>query len=262
MIRDCKLLLLVVFSLASTHAGAWGGPGHALIGELAERKLSPQAKAEVRRLLVDEPTPSLAAVASWADAIREDPGWRWTTPMHWVTFSDDRCTQVLPAACRDGLCVDRAIQRYRDDLANRELSRAQRAQALKFVVHFVGDAHQPMHASYRNDQGGNDFQISIDGIGTNLHSVWDRRVLGIEWVDLESAAQRLQRASGRKPSLSPRGWSSESCRLIDALDLYPTRPGRLPAGYLEQMRPHAERRIQQSAERLAAILEDALAPDR
>ncbi len=231
-----------------------------MIGELAERKLSPQALAEVRRLLIDEPTPTLAAVANWADAIREEPSWAWATPMHWVTFADARCSEVSPAACKNGMCVDRAIQRYRDDLANHELSQAQRAQALKFVVHFVGDAHQPMHASYRNDQGGNEFQISFDGTGTNLHAVWDRRVLGIEWADVESAANRLQRTSSHKPSLNTRRWSSESCRLIDGLSLYPTRPGRLPAGYLDTMRPHAERRIQQAADRLAAMLEDALAP--
>ncbi len=258
MTRRCVLPVLFICLLSPALASAWGGPGHALIGELAERKLSPQALAEVRRLLIDEPTPTLSAVSNWADAIRQEQAWKWTLPMHWVTFADARCSEVLPSACKNGLCVDRAIQRYRSELADRQLSRAQRAEALKFVVHFVGDAHQPMHASYRNDQGGNEFQISIDGTGSNLHAVWDRRVPGVEWTDVASAADRLQQPGNGKPSLSPRRWSTESCRLIDALALYPARPGRLPDGYLEQMRPHAERRLQQAAERLAAMLEDAL----
>ncbi|MGQ0801482.1 MAG: S1/P1 nuclease [Pseudomarimonas sp.] len=260
MIRNCTLFLLIACLLASSHALGWGGPGHAVIGNLAERQLSPAALAEVRRLLIDEPKPTLAAVANWADGIREDPAWQWTIPMHWVTFADSRCREVLPAACKQGLCVDRAVQRFRDDLANRELSRAQRAQALKFVVHFVGDVHQPLHASYRSDQGGNDFQISIDGTGTNLHAVWDRRVLGIEWTDVDSATERLQLTGRHRATGNPRSWSRESCQLVDALSLYPAKPGRLPKDYLLRMRPHAEQRIQQAAARLAALLEEALVP--
>jgi hypothetical protein len=255
--------LLALLTLAPSPVAAWGRDGHALIAELAERRLSAEALADVRQLLIDEPDAGLAAVASWADAVREQDGWRWTAPLHYVNHADASCARAAPRGCERGLCLPQAIERYRDQLADASLSRRQRAEALKFVVHFVGDVHQPLHTGYRPDRGGNLFQINIDGEGSNLHSVWDGRVLQLRRGGFRADADRLQSdLPDTDTGGTPWQWASASCRMIDAHALYPARPGRLPQGYLENMKPLAEAQVQLAAARLAAMLEDALTAAR
>src|SRR5690606_5820756 len=91
---------------------------------------------------------------------------------------------VEPSVCPNGDCVAGAIAAQQAILADRSRPDAERAQALKFIVHFVGDAHQPMHAGFGDDRGGNSYQIQLrartardGGEGTNLHRVWDYHVL-------------------------------------------------------------------------------------
>lgn len=242
-------------------AHAWGVRVHALIGELAERQLSQPARAEVRRLLVDQPEPTLAAIAAWPDSARDEEGWAWTAPMHYVKFSDARCSEVLPGDCVDGLCVQGAVERYRADLADRRLSRAQRAEALSFLVHFVADAHQPLHAGYRDDRGGNDFPVELGGETLNLHRVWDARLVDIPDGALASVADRIALEVAPPTDLpSAEAIARESCALADAIGLYPPSTGPLPADYVARHRPTAEAQIALAASRLAAMIEAALAP--
>ncbi len=255
--------LLVLLLITPAAALGWGRDGHSLIGLLAERQLSPATLSAVQQLLVDEANPTLAGIASWPDAIRGEEGWRWTAPMHYVNFADASCLEEKAGGCADRMCVFGAIERYREDLADSRLSRAQRVEALKFLVHFVGDAHQPLHAGYRPDQGGNLFQINIDGVGTNLHAVWDSRVLPLDSGGLAATADRLAaQPTSSAPGTTPQQWAGESCRLTDDLDLYPARPGTLPTGYLQRMRPYAEVRVKLAAMRLAQLLEEAFAERR
>ncbi len=258
MLVRCLALVLLAFPFATQ---AWGVRVHALIGELAERQLSEPARAELRRLLVDQPEPTLAAIAAWPDTARDEEGWAWTAPMHYVKFSDARCSEVLPGDCVGGLCVQGAVERYRADLADRRLSRAQRAEALSFLVHFVADAHQPLHAGYREDRGGNDFPVELDGEPLNLHRVWDARLVDIPDGALHSVADRIAPAVVTPTDLpSADAIARESCALADAIDLYPPATGPLPEDYVARHRPTAEAQIALAAARLAAMIEAALAP--
>ncbi len=254
----CLAIVLLAFPLA---ASAWGVRVHALIGELAERQLSEAARAEVRRLLVDQSEPTLAAIAAWPDTARDEDGWAWTAPMHYVKFTDARCRDVLPEDCAGGLCVQGAVERYRADLSDRRLSRAQRAEALSFLVHFVADAHQPLHAGYRDDRGGNDFPVVLAGEALNLHRVWDARLVDIPDGAATAVADRLAPAVAPPTDLpSAEAIARESCARADAIGLYPPSTGPLPADYVARHRPTAEAQIALAASRLAAMIEVALAP--
>lgn len=169
-----------------------------------------------------------------------------------------------------------AIERQRAILADRKQPLAARRDALKFVVHLVGDVHQPVHASNRTDKGGNTYQISlrtdlapeayarnkyVDGVmGTNLHSVWDYYILGSQKLKLSPYADRLD-ALPWPPAVAPttdaEAWAGESCRLIDSHGLYP-QGHRLDAAYLDAQRPLAEQRVRQAAYRLASMLNATL----
>lgn len=253
-----RLLPMLALSsvLACSPALSWGPDGHRIVGELAERRLSEAALAHIAELLHEEADPSLAGVSIWADEIRRLPEWQYTQPWHYVNLPDLNCALDRPRDCRDGDCVFGAIERQREILANADAARADRVHALKFLVHFVGDVHQPMHAGLRSDRGGNSYQINIDGEGMNLHRVWDSVILdrrGLRWQDYADVLEGGAVCAG----VQPEQWAMESCRLIGEHTLYPSGH-TIDDSYLLQHQALAEQRLKQAAIRLAALLEDAL----
>ena len=274
------LLLSAVLLATIPPARAWSALGHRLVGAIAERHLSPAAEAGVRELLAGEPDPSLSGVAYWADALRNEdpPRFKATSRWHYINAQGGGCGFDEVRDCPGGDCVVAQIERQRAILADRTLPREARRDALKFLVHLVGDAHQPMHAGDRTDAGGNGYQISlatalepeayarnkyVDGVmGTNLHSVWDYYILGARGLSLPQYTQALDALpwppADESPRFAPMGWAKESCRLIEARQLYP-EGHKLDDAYLDAMRPLAEQRIRQAAWRLASLLDDAFA---
>lgn len=255
---------LGIAALLPAPVAAWGFDGHRIVGMLAESELSPAARAEVQRLLAGEPDPSLAGVSTWADTLRDDPAWRHTGRWHWVNLPrTDPCTYMAARDCPDGDCVVGAIAAQRAILADRSRSDAKRRDALKFLTHFVGDVHQPFHAGFGFDRGGNQTQLRLDREGWNLHSLWDSAM--VKHAGLEPAAYARQLRGG--PALPTDGtsalarpeerWALESCQAIHDNGLYPARR-TVGSGYLEQHRPLAETRLRQAGTRLAALLETAL----
>lgn len=271
-------LLILVFS---PPALAWSKLGHRLVGELAGRHLDPTAQAEVRVLLAGEPDPTLAGVAYWADALRDEdpPRFKATSPWHYVNAKGGGCDFQMARDCTGGDCVIDAIETQRAILADRARPREARRDALKFLVHLVGDAHQPMHAGDRDDRGGNQFQISlrtaikpeayardkyIGGVmGTNLHSVWDYYVLAERGLNLAQYADVLDALpwppmpSSDMPLSPPAAWAAESCRLIEARQIYPQQH-KMDRSYTDAMRPLAEQRVRQAAWRLSVLLNETL----
>lgn len=245
------------------HAGCVGvGPrGHRIVAELAEAQLTPQARAAVQKLLALRRARHLDDVANWADNLRDtDPDlFRRTKRLHFVNFHSRDCIYDPPRDCRNGECAVAAIDKYSAILANRANPPAERAEALAFVVHFVGDIHQPLHADYRHDAGGNDFQVRWRGRGTNLHHVWDSLMLdsthlsAAQFTD-KLAAQHTRIATGGTPAQ----WAEESCRIDRDDGVYPSSR-RIDAAYVDRELPIAEQRLRQAGARLAALLNRDLA---
>jgi hypothetical protein len=274
--RSSLTFAALIAACGAAPANAWGLLGHQLVGALAQQRLTPAAAAEVRTLLRDEPQPTLAGVAMWADNLRAtDPErFKATARWHYVNLSGGACRLDAARDCPDGECVVGAIETQRRLLMDRSQPFEVRRDALKFVVHLVGDAHQPMHAGDRPDRGGNDFRIVLrtdippeeyardryrDGVmDTNLHSVWDYYVLASAHLDLDAYARRLAQPArsswGRQKT--PLKWAMESC--AESAGLYPATH-ELDVKYLDAMRPRAERRVVIAARRLARLLNAALA---
>ena len=259
--RSVLCLCLLAFC-APLHA--WSAFGHRLVGELAERQLSETARAQIADLLRDEADPSLAAIAFWADEFRDLPEGEATGPLHYVRIHDADCHYMPERDCANGECVVGAIQRFARELADTRLPRQRRTDALKFLVHFIGDVHQPLHAGNRSDRGGNDFQINLSGKGSNLHRVWDGSLLDSAKLDLGRYTDMLdrRRIEGATATLgdAPQ-WAVESCSLIASESIYPDRPGTLDPSYLVRLRPLAEARVILASQRLAAALERTLGAD-
>src|SRR3954452_20124656 len=145
-----RLPVLIVLSLASACFG-WGGIGHQAVAIIAEDHLTPAARAGIREL-IGEANISDAEICSWADQIRREQ--RRTAPWHYVDIPTDAPSFDRTRDGRDGNNVIDAIDKSAKVLRVRSASKEDRATALKWVVHLVGDVHQPLHCAERNNDAG------------------------------------------------------------------------------------------------------------
>ncbi|MBV8603080.1 MAG: S1/P1 nuclease [Pelomonas sp.] len=241
-------------ALVPSLALAWGADGHRLVAEESQQLLAPAARAEVDRLLALEPGATLMSISTWADETRA-PG---TAAWHYVNLPrDGNCTYSAPRDCADGACVVGAIEHEEAVLASKAPD-AERLVALKYVVHFVGDVDQPLHAGYADDKGGNTYQVQFDGRGTNLHSVWDSGLIrtwpgGLDALRAAVAAKLVKDGD----AATPEQWAEESCRIVAAPGFYPSGHV-LDAAYVERMDPVVVDRLAAGARRLAAVLNTTL----
>jgi hypothetical protein len=258
-------------SLLPSPALAWGKTGHRVVAAIADTQLSGLARAHVREILGG--AESLDEAANWPDEMRSAPGQFWqktATPWHYVTLNGITYDHAPPEG--DAL---QALGHFRDVLRDPSASLADKQLALRFVVHLVGDLHQPLHAGKCCDKGGNDVKVTWFGKPTNLHAVWDSAIVDDEQLSFTEMAAKLERHISNQDVLNwwdinPRDWISESAELRDTV--YPTpapkpakgkrKKGRgaavpeLSFDYVYKFTPVMERRLSQAGVRLAAYLND------
>ena len=165
---------------------AWGVDGHAIVADIAERLLSETTRRKALLIVKNE---SLPAIADWADEYRHSPEGHWTAHLHFADLPDRVCLFEPTRDCVSSECVYGAIMNYTSRLQSE-----QGAMDLKFLVHLVGDAHQPLHAGFTGDRGGNEVHVTAEFHGkagemedtiaaagnhqqVNLHAVWDEILL-------------------------------------------------------------------------------------
>lgn len=268
------LRVLALLALLPTPLYAWGPKGHSIIAELAERGLSPNVAAQVRELNFSSP---LRDIASLADDWRaqETRGERQgnTGALHYSNIPNES-TFDRARDCKDDNCVVAAIEKYAAILKDKTQPKEKRREALVFVVHFVGDIHQPMHSAggmIRNEQtgqmemdrGGNLVKVRYLGVETNLHSVWDSMV--IEWGpdSVEGYVDHLLRFELRGRPVTelqngnPTDWINES-HYASVNDSYDIGNGRLGAAYAQRNIGVVYERLLRGGLRLRRLLEDSL----
>lgn len=254
--------LCVAVLLPSTSMG-WGPEGHIVVAKIAAARLSPSAKTGVRQLLGRH---TLESVANYADQIR--PKRPATAQWHFVDIPKDATDYDANRDCAAtprGDCVIAELARAQNDLKNRTLTKAQRAEALKFIVHFVGDLHQPLHCADNGDRGGNDVKVKFLGKASNLHRVWDSDIINeahlaaADYADeLDSWLDSQDTATAEKGTIS--AWALESHQLAkdDAYNI-PT-DGEIDSVYVDANQPVIDQQLAFAGLRLAAILNAAFAP--
>ena len=235
-------------------AHAWGTDAHRVVAALAQQQLTPSARAEVDRLLALEPGATLQSVATWADESRSPTTAAW----HYLNFAHDAACQYVPERhCPGGQCVVGAIERQAVLLTSAK-SDEDRLKALKYLVHLVGDVHQPLHAGYADDRGGNTFQVQAFGRGSNLHALWDSALV----THRPGGAAQLLADAALVPmagvtSSGPRGWAEASCRIVATDGFYPNAH-KVGGDYAERWDAVLVQQIGLAGQRLAGLLNEAL----
>ncbi len=266
-LRLASLLCAVLLGAAyAPSAWCWGPRGHQIVADIAGSHLSPAAAAEVAALLdAESAAPALRAVSTWADEIRATETYGLTAPLHYLNFPRDSCIYVPARDCFRGRCVVGAIEDNAARLGDRNRSDAERAEALKWLVHLVGDIHQPLHAGYRDDRGGNDMQIRFRGEGTNLHALLDFGILDTVALSATGYSRFLQDSLPKPDAAAtvwsaeaPRRWAEASCTIVPSV--YP-RGRRIDDGYLDRILPMLNDQLLVAGHRLAALLNALLGAD-
>src|SRR5687767_2752033 len=168
-----KMAALVLF-VNPIQLFAWGPVGHSLVARIAEQQLSAEVRARVAAIL--GPDRTLPSIASWADDVRRarPETYNW----HFINIPITEPRLDMMRHCPKGDCVIAKIADLRKLLQDPSTAPEQRAEALMFLVHFIGDMHQPLHCGDNHDRGGNDVAVQLAGRPSNLHSVWDSGLLG------------------------------------------------------------------------------------
>jgi hypothetical protein len=259
-----KASAYALFILASVSvvvpAQAFGPEGHRIVGEIAQRFLLPDVRARIAR---DFAVADLAEVANWADDIK---GERRQKSWHYTNIRKGEKDYVRERDCPDGACVTEIIPKYEKILRDTSAPSGERGEALKYLVHFVGDAHQPLHVGNREDRGGNKIQVRFRGEGHNLHALWDQELIpygkhhSVRYYAEKLAADISPDEATAWRTGTAADWTRESRQ--DALQTayrgWRSPSGELSPEYVARAQKVLELRLKQAGVRLAHLLNNAL----
>lgn len=282
-----SLIRCTVLALACAPCAlAWGPQGHRTVGAIADRLLTPVARAQVAELLAADldragklsGRTTLASVSVWADEIRgtaaDEPSWH---------HDDIPVCGRAPGRdeyCPDGECNSAQIERLSRVLADVHAAPRARNEALKWIVHLVGDLHQPLHGANNDDRGGNRVPVALAGVRTRgrltLHGAWDSELVALALRtrgrqrpprDIEALARTATRLTAAAVQGTPATWASESNHLArNVAYRYPgfacgVVPGRvvvLDRGYQREAEAIVRERLLLGGGRLANLLNEVL----
>lgn len=253
-LKFLTFLFMPLFSLilAPLSALAWDTAAHQTVAWIAQARLTPQSKQVVDRLLAQEPGSTLASITSWADEHRSSENTHW----HYVNFPRKNCHYQAQRDCPDGECLVAKIDSFNATLHS-NASDAEKLLALKFLVHLVGDIHQPLHAGFGHDKGGNRYQVQYLDEPTNLHALWDGNMVEQFHLNPEQLAQRImtehadQMQSITLDGGAPR-WAEQSCNIVLSPGFYPHH--KVTSAYLQKYAPVVQEQVLQAGVRLAEML--------
>lgn len=246
--------LTIIFSaIGFGVAHGWGPQGHRVIGYVAELNLAPETK----KIIVEEfNINNLADVANWADKVKKKRARE--KPWHYANIKGREWAYVPERDCPDKNCVIEKIKEFSLALENIENIHSKRKDALKYLAHFVGDVHEPLHLGNRKDRGGVKIRVRYLGENVSLHYLWDGGLINWKKVSLLKYALHLNNKwidseKGAWLGSDVSGWADES-RLLALKYAYSFGNGGLSKAYINRGREILEQRMVQAGLRLADLL--------
>lgn len=243
---------IIIILVTATVLLGWGKTGHRVIGIIAEENLSPAAKAQITNIFGHA---DLARIANWADDIKSDPAWNHANDWHYCTVLDGEEYRGPD----DGGRAVQKVTEFADFLKKGLLDEADQKDVLRFIVHIVGDLHQPLHVGNGTDRGGNDVKVTWFRDDTNLHSVWDSKMIDHMQYSYTEYAQQIslglsdeRKAGLMNPDILNFVYASRAVHP----QVYDIGDGKLSWSYIYKNKDLMEDRLLQGGYHLAAILND------
>ena len=251
-----SVVFVVFFSSSSLIASEdWGKTGHRTMGEIATKHLSKKAAKKISALLGGE---SLAFVSTYADEIRSDDAYRKYAPWHYVSFPFGARYENTPKNKRGDIIM--GIQNCIDVLKDATSSQKDKEFYLRMLVHFIGDLHMPLHVGLKEDKGGNSFKVKWFGKQTNLHSVWDTKIIEGYAMSYTELANNVDVLSKKEIQTIQSGavtdWMYESRALCEDVYANTSVGDNLGYKYMYRYVNVSRKQLQKAGLRLAGILNE------
>ena len=250
------LILVILFSTIGVNASDdWGKKGHRATGEIAEKYLTKKTKKAIDKLLDGH---TIAFVSNYGDEIKSDSKYRSFGPWHYVNFPFDKTYDTHPKSDKGDIIVgiNTCIEILKDENSTRE----DKVFYLKMLIHFMGDLHQPLHNGLAEDKGGNDFQVRWFNEGTNLHVVWDTKMIEGYGMSYTELAESMNPLSKQQLQEIQKGtvldWMYESKSLCEEVYKSTEIGEKLRYRYSYDYMDTVRFQLQKSGIRLAVILND------
>ncbi len=264
--RSFKAALIAVLMMGTTfgisfsnQAWAWGANGHRIIGAIAEQHLSAEAKAEVMAILEGQ---SLARASTWADEMRSAPGQFWqrqSSRWHFINIDSQQAflntehqAHSDKADIKDAYS---AILTAISALSKADTSAADKQFYLRFLIHLIGDIHQPLHVGRSADRGGNRINVEFFSQVTNLHRLWDTQLIAhqqLSYSEYKDFICCTQSQVTQNKNVDVKAWLLESHQL--ATSIYAQGNEQLGYEYVYQYQAIVEQQLRRGGLRLAALL--------
>ena len=211
--RFKQLCLCLIFFMSTIESFAWGPIGHRVVGEVAKRHLNYFTKKKVEAILGAE---SMAKASTWADEIKSDPdNYKHTFDWHYMSWPMDESDYTYKEG---GGKLIKAIKDNVNILRSEKSTKTRKIHALRFIIHLVGDLHQPLHVGNGLDRGGNDCKVFFHKGKTNLHRLWDEDMINRKKLSFSEIVEFISYFSKEEIKTfmqgSPLDWAKES-RPID-----------------------------------------------
>ena len=238
---------------------SWGVVGHRAIGQIAENHLSKNASKAVKELLGSE---SLAMVSTYPDEIRSYQKYAYTAHWHYVNVAHGMSAEQFKAALvgMDKPNIYKAILNCTNDLKDASKTREEKVFALKFLVHLVGDLHQPMHTGRSEDSGGNGIKIKLMRKESNLHGLWDSGLIdyaGMTYKELAKTCDVIAKDEAKTWQKDDAAtWAFESYEMSQQLYAEAASNPEFNYDYYPKHADFIKKRLAQAGIRLAGVLNE------
>lgn len=246
-----SLLIIALVLLTVVDSLAWGATGHRAVGWVAQQHLNAKAKKKLTALLSGE---SLAMASTWMDDVRSDSSYRYMTDWHWVTVETGQTYDQSKKNPKGDVIM--TLERIISELKSKKLDKKKEIEAIKILIHLVGDIHQPLHVGCCDDQGGNQVRLKWFREDSNLHRVWDSDMVDgskLSYTELGQSLGTPDKATVKRlQAATVRDWAKESMNHRD--QVYKGAKGNLGYEYTYNNFSLVEKRLLEAGVRLAGIL--------
>ena len=246
---------VLLFSTVNASSPDWGATGHRAIGKIAEGYISKKAKNKIAELLNGQ---SLALVSTFGDDIKSDKRYNHFYTWHYVNMPFDVTYERSVRNPQGDLVI--GIKKCKEIILDKNTSKEDKVFYLKLLVHFMGDLHQPLHVGRSEDKGGNDIQVQWFGSGTNIHSVWDSKMIDHYNMTYTELADNTDKISKNQVQFLQQGtledWVNETHQL--AIKVYGTVEvgEKLGYNYMYENFELTRSQLQKGGIRLAKVLNE------
>ena len=252
-----KITLISLFFYLPLQTMAWGMLGHRIVGEIADSYLNAKTRIEIKKILGNE---SIAMASNWGDFIKSDTTYDYLEKWHYVDFERGTDYDQMQAILKNDTTTNAytKLNMLISGLKSKSLSQDKKLFYLRMLIHIMGDISQPLHVGYAADEGGNKVKVSWFNASTNLHSIWDSRLIDDQKLSYTEYTRAInfstlqQRLAWQKGGLN--GWIYDSFQVTQSLYLDVKEGDKLSYQYIFKHLDTVNKQLLKGGVRLAYIL--------